>query len=104
MLICAQNLGGLKHLQLNRQLFTAFAATGLEHLSPAFSTPAGPKAVHLFATPPLGLIGSFRHDVLSSLGMNVRQDIIPCFATNCQITATANQLPLRVCAFHQLER
>jgi hypothetical protein len=91
--ICAQNrsaersrrsLGGLKHLQLNRQLFTAFAATGLEHLSPAFSTPAGPKAVHLFATSLLGLIGSFRHDVLSSLGMNMRQDIIPCFTINCK--------------------
>jgi len=73
-----------ERLQLNRQPFTAFAATGLEHLSPAFSTPAGPKAVHLFATPLLGLIGSFRHDVLSSLGMNVRHDIIPCFTINCK--------------------
>ena len=58
-------------LQLNRQPFTALEATGLEHPSPAFSTHAGPKAVHPAAAPLLGLISSFRHDALSSLRMNV---------------------------------
>ena len=62
---------GSERLQLNRQPFTALEATGLEHPSPAFSTHASPKAVHPAAAPLFGLISSFRHDALSSLGMSV---------------------------------